>query len=106
MLYSIDFRKKVIAFFDAGHNKAETARQFLISVTTLNDWLSLREEKGSLHPAPLVRRWRKLDPSALEKRILAYPDALLKEHAEFFGVCIQTISNALTKLGFSRKKRP
>lgn len=57
MIYSIDLRKRVIAFIETG-----------------------RLEAPPLPP----RSWRKLNPEALVAYVEAHPDRMLEDYAEHF----------------------
>jgi len=91
MLYSLDLRKKVLRFIEAGGSKSSACRVFAISCSTIYNWLKLKEESGSLDRRPLNRSHRKICPEILKARVNNNPDALLSEHAKFFGVRIQSI---------------
>lgn len=58
-----------------------------------------------LSKRPLIRNGRKISQDILKQRISENPDMLLKEHAAFFGVRLQSISMALQRFGITRKKR-
>src|ERR1700753_2122926 len=103
MTYSVDFRKKVVAFVHSGGGQAEAARHFDISLWCVRDWLARKDlaprQKG-------VPRHRKLDKEALRAHVRDYPDALLRERAQHFGVRISSMGWALQHIKVTRKKRP
>lgn len=105
MLYSYDFRKKVLSFLEKGDNKSEVCRRFSISRNTLDGWLKLKRERGSIRRLPLNRKFRKIDPEILKARVELDPNASLKEHAQFFSVGISSIYYVFQRLGITRKKR-
>jgi transposase len=43
MTYSVDFRKKVVAFVWNGGGQAEAARHFDISLWCVRDWLARKD---------------------------------------------------------------
>jgi len=102
MTYSVDFRKKVMAFVRNGGSQAEAARRFDISLWCVQDWLQRKDlapqQKG-------VPRRRKLDKEALRAHVRDYPDALLRERAVHFGVRINAIDVALKAMKLTHKKR-
>jgi len=103
MTYSIDFRKKVVAFVRKGGGQAEAARHFDISLWCVRDWLM----RPDLSPQQKgVPRMRKLDKAALQAHVRDHPDALLRERAAHFGVRISTVGLALQQLKLTHKKRP
>lgn len=74
-------------------------------IATVYEWLHLKEETASLSERPLNRRALKICHNILKKRISDNPDMLLKDHAAYFCVRLQTISMALQRMGITRKKR-
>jgi transposase-like protein len=50
MVYSEDFRKKVMEHIDAYKTQSEVARMFNISSKTLYNWINQRRETGNLKP--------------------------------------------------------
>ena len=106
MRYSEDLRLSVLHYVEQGGRKSEASRIFGVCRYTIYKWIKLKRETGSLSPRPLSRSFRKLDPASLARRVEAYPDATLKDHAGHFGVSFQSISRVLKTLGITRKKRP
>lgn len=104
MTYSIDFRKRVIAFVHEGHTRAETCRLFGINPTTLRKWENMLETQGNL-----VDKTRQCPPRKLPKdELLTYieqnPDAYLREIADHFSCSINAVWKALKKYGVTLKK--
>jgi putative transposase len=105
MAYSIDLRIRVISFVESGGSLSEAARRFEINRSTVYEWLHLKQETASLSKRLLVRNARKISRDVLIQRICENPDMLLREHAAYFGVRVQSISMALQDSGITRKKR-
>ena len=105
MTYSLDFRKAVIATLDRTGNVAATARQYRITRLTIYQWQTLRKNTGFLNKQPLKRSFKKIDPKVLAQRVADQPNARLKDHAEYFGACFQSVSTAIKKLKITRKKK-
>src|ERR1019366_10177769 len=102
MTYSVDFRKKVVAFVRNGGGQREAARHFDISLWCVRDWL----ERKDLQPRQKgVPRQRKLDKDGLRAHVRDEPDALLRERAVRFGVHMSVIGKALYQMKLTRKKR-
>ena|ERR1700683_5173448 len=99
MSYSLDFRKRVVAYVKQGGSKVEASRIFGIERRTLYHWLSAKDL--SAHPAKT--RQRKLDKAVLAAHVRDYPDWVLRERAEHFGVHINSIWSALQKLRITKK---
>lgn len=100
MTYSVDLRKRVVAFVREGGDKAEAARQFGVARSCVYDWLS----RADLKPKAQGRRKRKLDWAALQRHIEEHPDLLLRERAAHFGVRMYSLQYALQQMRISHKK--
>jgi transposase len=99
MSYSLDFRKRVIAYIQEGGSKVDAARIFAVGRDTIYRWLAAKD----LSPKPAKTRRRKLDKAALAAHVRAYPDAILRERAAHFGVRINSIWVAMGRLNISKK---
>jgi transposase len=100
MTYSVDLRERVVKFVRGGGSKSEAARKYNVCRSAVYDWL----RRETLEPKKQGRRKRKLDWVELENHINSYPDFLLRERAEHFGVRIFSIQYACAQLGISHKK--
>lgn len=109
--YSYDLRQKAIEAVKGGERKTDVAQMFNISRNTLNLWLKREEEtgdyqaitdfqKGSRHK---ITDWQRFD-----EFVQKHGGKTQKQMAKLWGegVTQQNISDALVKLGLSRKKRP
>ena len=103
MAYSTDLRKCVLDFINKGGSKAEAERTFGISRRTIYNWLETEDPFTSDKPGP--KGPRHIDYDALGQHVSDFPDATLAERAKHFGVSINGIFYALTKLNITRKKR-
>ena len=102
MPYSVDFRKKVVAFVRNGGGQREAARRFDISLWCVRDWM----KRTDLQPQQKgVPRLRKLDKEALRAHVRDEPDAILRERAAHFGVRVSSMGWALQHMKLTRKKR-
>jgi transposase len=105
MAYSVDLRERVIAYLEAGHTQEETSIIFKVGTTTINRWLSLLSETGSLEKRPLVRTAPKFDSEKLNTYIEENPNAVLKDIAAHFGGTISGADTALKREKITYKKR-
>jgi transposase len=109
--YSYDFRKKVIQAVELdGLKKSEACQLFNISRNTLNLWFQRRAETGDIHP-------KKRQSSPKNQKITnwenfrafanANSDKTQAEMAELWEgeLSARTISRALSKINFTRKKK-
>lgn len=103
MTYSVDFRKKVVAYIRNGGGQREAARRFDISLWCVRDWLGRKDLQPQQKGVP---RRRKLDKEALRAHVRDEPDAILRERAAHFGVRISSMGWALRQMKLTRKKRP
>ena len=110
--YSEDFRRKVLQAIELdGLKKQEASELFHISRNTIHQWQQLKAETGDIKPNPRstsgsiakITDWeafrafayRHRDQTQAEMAAL-WPDAISQ----------RTMSRALQKIGFTRKKRP
>ena len=110
--YSMDLRDRVVAACDSGHLKrVEIAEQFGVSTSWIRLLLQRRRETGHYGPKQTKRGPKptfygeSLD--RLDQLVQAQPDATLKGLRDRYGVScsLVTVSNALARLGYRRKKR-
>jgi transposase len=110
--YSQDFRQKVIEAIELnGHKKGEASELFNISRNTIDLWLKLKAQTGSLQPKPRQSRgshhkitdWEKFRDFAQ-----VHGDKTQEQMAQLWDdqISSRTIARALHKIGFTRKKRP
>jgi transposase len=104
MAYSIDFRKRAIAFVDEGHTGKQLYEAFKIYPSQVSRWRKLHEETGSLEPKYRKTRKRKIDLQKLQQAIERKPDAYLSELAKQFDCTESAIHYALKRLKITLKK--
>ena len=100
MTYSIDLRRRVVGFVESGGNKAEASRRFGVSLWCVDDWC----KRQDLSPKAHSPRHRKIDKEALRRHVGVYPDALLRERAQLFGVHINAVWSMMRKMELTHKK--
>lgn len=105
MSKSVDLREAAVAYREAGHTLAETAKIFGVSPSTIYAWNKRKKETGNLNNKPLNRSFKKIDPEKLKAYVKEHPDATQQEMADEFGCCNQAISKALKRNQITRKKR-
>ncbi len=110
--YSIDLRERVLESLSRGMSKMVVHRTFGVSRPTIDRWLVLLQESGSL--APCVRRHsrgRRLEGGAFEKFVHRHGDSTLDEMSQAWHqetgelLSAMSFSRALRSLGWTRKKR-
>ena len=111
--YSEDLRKKILEALGRGTTKTEAARSFGVSRSSVKRYAKLADEGRPLAPKKRPGLKPKLGGAAerlLEKDLEERPAATLAERSEFLrrvaGVSVSesTMSRALRRLGWSRKK--
>ena len=112
--YSEDLRKKIVeAALERGATKTQAARSFGVSRSSVKRYAKLAEEGRPLAPKRRPGLRPKLDAVArrlLEEDLQERPAATLHQRCEFLrrvrGVSVSeaTVSRALRRLGWSRKK--
>lgn len=112
--YSEDLRLRVLGAVDSGMSKMNAHKTFGISRSTIDDWLVLREQTGTvkanttyrrrpvptLHDKPEVHDFIKRHQHSTQAQMaLAWQEKT--------GQCLSamTFCNALRRLGYTRKKR-
>jgi transposase len=110
--YSYDLRQKVIQAINLdGLNKTEASLLFNISRNTIGLWLKRQAETGDFQAKPnqppgnghKITSWEKFREFAL-----THGEKTQVEMAKLWEgeISDRTISRALKKIGFTRKKRP
>ncbi len=100
MTYSIDLRRRVVGFVEAGGSKAEASRRFGVSLWCVDEWC----KRQDLAPKSQSLRHRKIDKEALRRHVGLYPDALLRERAQLFGVRVNAVWSMMRKMELTHKK--
>jgi transposase len=98
MTYSIDLRTWVVDFVQEDGSQAEASRRYEVSLWYVNDWC----QRDETNPKQQLGRKRKLDWEALLRHIQEFPDTLLRERAQYFGVHNSAISYANRQLNKER----
>jgi transposase len=105
--YSKDLRQKVIAAVDRGERKTDVSRMFNISRNTLDLWLARQAETGSYRAKATVAKPKTKinDWERFREFIKQHGGKTQIEIAKLWGegVTQQNISDAMKKLGVSRK---
>lgn len=105
MAYSIDLRVRVIDFVKLGNTHEETSKVFKVGTATIERWLALLSETGSLEKRPLNRTAPIFDSEKLHTYIEENSDAILRDVAEHFGGSITGAFHALEREKITLKKR-
>jgi transposase len=109
--YSYDLRQKAIEAVKGGERKIEVCRMLNISRNTLDLWLKREEQTGDYQAVTNFQqgsRHKIADLKRFEAFVQQHGGKTQKQMAKLWGegVTQQNISDALMKLGMSRKKRP
>ena len=111
--YSLDLRLRVVDAIDGEMSKMKAHRTFQVSRSTIDDWLKLREETGSVLDKPRVRRGKApaiSDGVAFEAFARRHHGVTLRQIAlaweEETGqkLSMNTFSVMLRRIGWTRKK--
>jgi len=108
--YSEDLRQKAIAAVERGERKSDVSRMLNISRNTLDLWLKRKEQTGNCQAITHYQqgnRHKITDWKRLREFTERYGGKTQGQMALLWGdnVSQQNISDALRKLGLSRKKR-
>jgi len=113
--YSKDLRLRVLNAVDRGMPRKEVVKTFGVSIATIGRYLRRRREGVDLAPRPSTGRTPTIlakdeHKRALWKQLEKNDTATLERHCEIWEerqgvkVSISTMSRAIHKLGWSRKK--
>lgn len=108
--YSYDLRKKAMEALDSGAGLSEVAMRFHIGKTTIYEWQQRQKETGdfqSKKPGSVGYGHKITDWEAFKLFAERYGHHTQSEMAELWegDISRQTISRALKKINFTRKKR-
>jgi transposase len=110
--YSEDLRKKIVTALGRGMSKAEAARTFDVSLSSVKRYARTVRQGGSLTPKKSPGRTRKVDEKArvlLEKDVEERPDATISQKRRFLehitgqDLSDSTVRRLMKRLGFSQK---
>ena len=111
--YALELRRKVVEAILRGMPKAEAARTFGIGISTVKRFVGKAQKGEDLAPRRAPGKWRTLDEGAmrlLESDLKERPAVTLAHRHTFLErlvgaqVSESTISRAIKRLGWSRKK--
>jgi len=105
MAYSVDLRSRVVDYVKEGNTQEQASKLFKVGTATIERWLALLSETGSLEKRPLNRKAPKFESEKLQSYIEENPDALLKDVAEYFSGSITGAFYALEREKITLKKR-
>ena len=109
--YSYDLRTKAIEAVERGEKKATVCRMFGMSRNTLHLWLTRKQETGDYQAITNYQQGyghKITDWDKFRAFVQAHQDKTQAQMAELWGndLTQQNISDALHKIGLTRKKRP
>ena len=111
--YSEDLRRRIVSSVEAGMPKAQAARIFSVSLSSVKRYVQRAEGGGSLAPKEKPGAAPKLDGKAmkfLEEDLKERPFATLRERCEYIEVVTgirvsrSTMCRAIARIGPTRKK--
>lgn len=111
--YSIDLRQRVLHAVDHGTPRAEVAALFHVSLSTIKRYLKQRQVSGNLARKPVPGRPSRYGTALdaeLPAQLAAHDDATLEQHCQLWEqthgvrVSLATMSRAIARLGWTRKK--
>ena len=112
--YSVDLREKVLRAVDQGYPREEIIQLLGVSRATIKRYVKQRRETGSVAPKAIPGRTPKklaLLQADLAAQLQAHNDLRLEDHCRVFEqthgvhVSTSTMSEAIKRLGWTRKKR-
>ncbi len=110
--YSEDLRKKIVAAVERGMSKAQAARTFDVSLSSIKRYSRTAREGGSLEPKKSPGRPRKADEKArvlLERDVEERPAATIGQRRRFLEhvtgreLSYSTVRRQMKRMGFTQK---
>jgi transposase len=111
--YSEDLRKKIVAAIERGMSKAQAARTFDVSLSSVKRYSRTAREGGSLEPRKSPGRPRKANEKAqvlLEKDVQEHSSATIGQRRRFLEhmtaktLSDSTVRRLMKRMGFSQKR--
>src|SRR5512142_947474 len=112
--YSVDLRAKVLQAVDQGHPREQIIKLLGVSRATIKRYLKQRRETGTVAPKAIPGRPpKKLGPlqAELVAQLQAHDDLRLEDQCRLWEqshgvrVSTSTMSRAIQRVGWTRKKR-
>ena len=106
MGYTKEYKISVMKFCFKGNSIAKTASTFSLGEDTVSRWKREFRQNGELQGRKVQERehLRKITPEGIEEFLQKFPDGNQQEMAEYFGCKAPSITIALKKFGYSKKK--
>jgi transposase len=110
--YSEDLREKIVAALERGMSKAQAARTFDVSLSSVKRYSRTAREGGSLEPRKSPGRPPKADEKArilLEKDVEERPTATISQRRSFLEhitsttLSDSTVRRLMKRMGFTQK---
>jgi transposase len=111
--YSVDLRRRIVSAVEGGMSKAQAARTFSVSLSSVKRYVEKTHRGESLAPKKRPGAAPKLDEKAmklLKADLKEHPFATLQEHCDYvevmtgFSVSRSTMCRAIARIGPTRKK--
>jgi transposase len=111
--YSVDLRRRIVSSVEGGMSKAQAARTFSVSLSSVKRYVDKAERGESLAPKKRPGSSPKLDDSAmklLKEDLKERPFATLQERCDYIEVMTglsvsrPTMCRAIARIGPTRKK--
>jgi transposase len=105
MMYSEDYKERVLAYLAEGHTQKAATEIFKVSTASIKNWKRRKTQTGNLAPIIPKRKGWIYDGDELARYVERNPQAYLYEIAEHFGGSASGALYALKREGLTLKKR-
>lgn len=111
--YSVDLRQRIVSSVESGMSKAQAARTFSVSLSSVKRYVNKAQRRESLAPKKRPGSLPKLGEKAkklLEEDLQERPYLTLQDRCEYIEVVTglsvsrSTMCRAIARIGSSRKK--
>jgi len=106
MRYGKEFKVAVIKYHFNGNTIAKTAETFSIGTDAVKRWKRELKTSGELRGRKTQDRehLRKITSEKIDEFLTRFPNGNQQEMAEYFGCKIPSVTIALRKFGYTKKK--
>jgi len=104
--YSKEYKISVVQYCFKGNSIAKTASTFSLGEDTVSRWKRELRENGELQDRKVQDRMhlRKITIERIDEFLQRFPDGNQQEMAEYFGCKPSSVTIALKKFGYTKKK--
>ena len=105
MAYTVEFKKRVISYLEAGHSQRDASSRFGIGRATVYNWWKRHKRKDIPITHPPYRH-KKIDPMKLNQYFRKHPEPTLDDVCKKFNCTKQAARDACKRFNYYYKRIP